>query len=58
MTYEVGDEAELGPSMMSQFISDVVAAGGRVSIKGNKATVISMPPQSRPASKSKAKRGK
>lgn len=43
--YYVGDEAELGPILMTRFISDVVAEGGRVTIKGNVAKVVYMPPQ-------------
>lgn len=49
--YEVGDEADLGPILMARFISDVVAEGGKVSLKGNKAKVIYMP--SKPKAKAK-----
>lgn len=41
--YQVGDEAELGPALMNRFISAVVAQGGTVSLKGNKAVITSMP---------------
>lgn len=58
--YEVGDEADLGPILMSRFISEVVAEGGRVTIKGNVAKVVYMPTQSKAktAPRSAAKRGK
>lgn len=41
--FQVGDEAELGPILMNRFIGEVVAQGGEVVLKGNKATIVSMP---------------
>lgn len=49
--YEVGDEADLGPILMTRFISEVVAEGGRVTLKGNVAKVVYMPPQQKAKAK-------
>lgn len=51
-TYQVGDEAELSPSLMNRFIAEVMQQGGKVELSGNVAKVVYMPPTE------KKKRGK
>lgn len=38
--FQVGDEAELGPVLMNQFLSEAVKQGAKVVLKGNKAVVV------------------
>lgn len=40
MTFQVGDEAELGPVLMNKFLAEAAAQGAKVVLKGNKAVVV------------------